>query len=80
MSGAATNEKVACLIEAELAIDCEANFSGVTVVLAIVFPPANRAQNHGGGRIESPVPAARATVENPVPAGLTLPANPLTMK
>ena len=47
--------------EAQLAVDGEANFGGVIVFLAVVFPPADRAKLEGFGRFESLVSAAGAT-------------------
>ena len=48
------------LAETEGAIDCLAHFAGVWVFLAIVFPPANRAEGHGSGRFQGSVAAAWA--------------------
>jgi len=50
------------LFEAELTVDSEAHFGGVIVFLAVVFPPADRAEVECFGRFESLRPAARATV------------------
>jgi hypothetical protein len=45
-----------------LAVDGEAHFRGVGVFLAVVLPPANRAQPQGAGRIQCLVAAARASI------------------
>jgi hypothetical protein len=39
--------------EAELAVDGEANFRGVIVFLAVIFPPADRAKLERFGSLES---------------------------
>jgi hypothetical protein len=43
---------LAGLIKAELAVDGEAHFGGVSVLLTIILPPADRTQLQGPGRIE----------------------------
>jgi hypothetical protein len=48
-------------IQAELAIDCEAHFRGVVILLAVILPPANRAQLQSAGCIESSISTTRAT-------------------
>jgi hypothetical protein len=48
-------------IQAELAVDGEANFRGVIVLLAVIFPPANGTQLQGAGGIESLISTARTT-------------------
>jgi hypothetical protein len=45
-----------------LAVDSEAHFGGVIVFLAVVFPPADRAELECRGRFESLRSATRATV------------------
>ena len=50
------------LIETELSVDGEANFGGVVVFLAVVFPPADRAQLQGSGRIEGFISTAGASI------------------
>jgi hypothetical protein len=49
-------------IEAELPVYGQARFLGVGVFLAVVLPPADRAQNQGVGRIQCLIAAARAPV------------------
>jgi hypothetical protein len=61
MRGAAQGKVLARLIQAELAIDREPDFAGIFVLLAIVFPPAYRAQRQGSSRLQRPVSATRAT-------------------
>jgi hypothetical protein len=51
---------LAGIIEAEGAVHGQADIAGIGVFLAIVFPPADRAQTHGVWRFERLVPAARA--------------------
>ncbi len=53
---------IASLAQAELAVHREANFRGVAVSLAVVLPPAHRAQLQGTGRIEGFVTATGATI------------------
>jgi len=60
VGGAAKRIMLAGLLEAELAVHGEADFGGVLVLLAIVLPPADRAQRQGAGRIQRLVSAARA--------------------
>ena len=48
--------------EAQLAVNGEAHFGGVIVFLAVVFPPADRAELECCGRFEGLVSAARTTV------------------
>lgn len=62
MGGTALRVILAGLVETQLAIDGEANFSGVFVFLAVIFPPADRTQHQSGGRIEGSVAAARTTI------------------
>ena len=49
------------LIQAQLSIHREANFRGVLVFLAVVFPPAHRAQRQRTGRLQRLVSAAWTT-------------------
>ena len=49
------------LLEAELAVDGEANFRGVIVFLAVVFPPADRAKLKRFRRFEGFISTTRAT-------------------
>jgi hypothetical protein len=62
MGSAALNVVPAGFVERELAVDGEAHFRGVGVFLAVVLPPANRAQPQGAGRIQCFVAAARAAI------------------
>src|SRR6185437_2448582 len=48
------------LVQAQLAIHREAHHAGVLVVLAVILPPAHRAQRQRGRRIERLVSTARA--------------------
>lgn len=41
------------LFQADLTVDGEANFRGVVVFLAVVFPPADRAKRERFGRFQS---------------------------
>ena len=60
MGRAALGVVVAGLFEAELAIYGEADFGGVVVFLAVVFPPADRAKGQRAGRVQRLASAARA--------------------
>jgi len=55
---------LAGLAETEIAVDCVAHIAGVGVFLAVVFPPANRAERHRGGRLKCPEAAAWAAEES----------------
>jgi hypothetical protein len=57
---AAVGKMLTGLVQAEQAVDRKADFGGILVLLAIVFPPANRAQREGAGRIQRLVSAAGA--------------------
>ena len=48
--------------EAQLAVDGKTDFRGVLVFLAVIFPPANRAQHQSTRRIEGLRSAARAAI------------------
>jgi hypothetical protein len=50
------------LDEAQLAVDGQADIRSVAIFLTIVFPPANGAQTHRAGCIESFVSAAWAAI------------------
>jgi hypothetical protein len=52
MGGTAVGIVVTSLAEAQGAIDRVAHLTGVGVFLAVVLPPANRAQSHGCGRLQ----------------------------
>jgi hypothetical protein len=60
MCRAAMRVVVAGFVEAELAVHGQAHFGGVFVLLAVVFPPADRAQRQGAGRLQRLVSAAWA--------------------
>ena len=62
MGCAALGVVPAGFIEAELAVDSETHIRGVGVFLAVVLPPANRAQDQGAGHFQCLVAAARASV------------------
>lgn len=61
MRRAAGGEVLPGFIEAELAINGEAYFGCVSIFLAVVFPPANRAQGKNAGSLKGFVSTARAT-------------------
>src|SRR5579863_2612086 len=52
IGGTAPRIRSACLSETQMTVDGQANLMGVGVFLAIVFPPAHRAQLHGCGRLQ----------------------------
>lgn len=64
MGCTALHEVLAGLVEAELAIDGQPDVLGVVVLLAIVFPPADRAEIQGSGGIECLISTARASITN----------------
>ena len=64
IGGSATRVGIARLSEAQMAIDGQTDLGGILVLLSIVFPPANRAQLHRGGRFQGPAPTTRAAKEN----------------
>ncbi len=68
MSRAATCVMLACLLQAQVAIDREPDILGVVVFLAVVFPPANRAECKGTRRIEGFETTARAAKTSPCDA------------
>ena len=66
-------------VQAQLAVDSEANFRRIGVFLSVVFPPADRAELEGSGRFKSLVSAAWtaiASVQSCTPSGLTRKAGP----
>jgi hypothetical protein len=64
MSGAELSVVGAGLFQAELAVHREAHFSRIAVFLAVVLPPAHRAQSQGVWGIQRPVAAAGAAKTN----------------
>ena len=60
MGRSAMGVVIAGLVEAELAVYRHTHFGGVIVLLAIVLPPADRAQRQGAGRLQRLTSAARA--------------------
>jgi hypothetical protein len=48
------------LCEAELAIDSQAHFGRIRILLAVIFPPADRAKTHGIGRFQGLISATWA--------------------
>ena len=50
------------LVQAQLAVHCQAHFRRVFVFLPVIFPPADRAQLQGTGRFERLISATRATI------------------
>ena len=66
MGGAALRIMFSRLDQAELAVDGQAHVAGVGVLLAVVFPPANRAQSHrlwGFKSLESAAWAAKSSCD-----------------
>ena len=62
MGSAAQSKVLPCLFEAQLPIHGQADFRSVLVLLAVVLPPAHRAQSQRTGRLERPVSAARTSI------------------
>ena len=60
VSRAALGIVLAGLVQAQLAVDREADFGGIGVLLAVVFPPADGAQTESAGSFQRPAPAAWA--------------------
>jgi hypothetical protein len=58
VGGSALFKIEACLFQALLPVHGQADFRRVGVFLAIVFPPANRAQAHGVWRLQRSESAA----------------------
>jgi hypothetical protein len=61
MGSSITHVVASSFAEAELAVYGEPHVGSVVVFLAVIFPPADRAELQGSGGIEGPVSAARAT-------------------
>jgi hypothetical protein len=57
MRSAAFGIVAASLFQAQFAIHRQSNLGGIAVFLAIVFPPADRAQRHRSGRLQRFAPA-----------------------
>ena len=53
---------LAGFVQAQGAVHGQAHFAGVSVLLAIVLPPADRAQRQCAGRLQRLVSAARAAI------------------
>ena len=64
VGSAALRVVLAGFAEAELTVHSEVDFGCVIVLLAIVLPPADRAQRHGSGRFQRLVSTARAAKTN----------------
>ena len=64
MSGAALGVVHAGLGEAEFAVYGVSNFEGIGIFLAVILPPADRAQGQDIWRFECPVAATRASKTN----------------
>jgi hypothetical protein len=64
MGCTAPGKVLARLIQAQMTVDREADFPGVFVFLAVIFPPAYWAQSHGAGGFQRLVSAARATISS----------------
>lgn len=60
MCGPVAQKVIPRLTQAEKAIDRAAGQIGIPVVLAVILPPADRAQAIGLRGLESPVPTAGA--------------------
>jgi len=60
VGGAAMGVMLPGFAQAEGAVHGQADFTGVRVLLAVVLPPADRAQPQGAGRLQRLVPATRA--------------------
>jgi len=60
MGGAALDIMPAGLVQTQLSVHCKAHIGGVAVLLAVVLPPAHRAEAHGVRNFQSLVAAARA--------------------
>ena len=60
MGRAAMSVVIAGFVEAELAVHRHTHFAGVIVLLAVVLPPADRAQRQRAGRLQRLISAARA--------------------
>ena len=60
VSRADKGEIVTRLFEAQLAVYGKANVGGVDVLLAVIFPPANRTEPHRAGGIQGPIPTTGA--------------------
>ena len=58
MGSAAMGVVLAGLAQAELAVDGQADFGGIVVLLAVVFPPTDRAQTQRAGSIQRLISAA----------------------
>jgi hypothetical protein len=64
MGGAEPAVVIPGLVQAELAVDRETHFRSVIIFLAVIFPPADRAQLQNAGRIEGPVSTTGAAITN----------------
>jgi len=60
MGGAAMGVLLPGFAQAEGAVHGQADFTGVRVLLAVVLPPADRAQGERPRRVQRLVPATRA--------------------
>ena len=58
VGGATFGKMFASLDKAEVSVGGASNLPGVGVFLTVVFPPADRAKAHGGGRCKRLVAAA----------------------
>jgi hypothetical protein len=61
MGSAALSVVGSRFFEADLTVDGQANFRGVVVFLAVVFPPADRAKLERFGRFQSFISTTRTT-------------------
>jgi len=62
VGGAEAGKVLASLVETQLSIDRKPRRKSIGISLAIVLPPANRAQSHGIGRGERFAAAAGAAI------------------
>ncbi len=64
MGGSALSVVGTGFAKAECAVDGEADISGVFILLAIVLPPADRAQTQCARSLQRPIAAARTAITN----------------
>jgi hypothetical protein len=64
MSSAAMGIVHTGFVQAEGAVDGQADFAGVFVLLAVVLPPADRAQTQSTSRLQRLIAATRAAKAN----------------
>jgi hypothetical protein len=62
MAGATLTEVLPSVVEAEVAIHRQTNLRGIVILLAVILPPADRAELHGRWRAQCTRTAAGAAV------------------